>query len=69
MNRTRKPGLADRVATAVLAMALLAGLAVAAETGVEPAAAPTRIEDAANPPAYVMPDAKRAPFADMLLYD
>lgn len=69
MNRTRQSGLADRIAIAVLATALVAGLTMAAESRVEPAAASAQIEDAANPPAYVMPDAKRAPFADMLLYE
>jgi len=66
MNRTRQSGLADRIAIAVLAMALLAGLAMAAETGVEPAAAPTRFEDA---PGYVIPDARTAPFIDRLFFD
>ena len=68
MNRTRQSGLADRIAVAVLATALIAGLAMAAETGREPAAA-SQIEDDVNPPAYVMPDANRAPFAHMLLND
>jgi len=66
VTKTRESGFADRVATAVLAMALLAGLAMAAETGVEPAAAPTRFEDA---PVYVIPDARTAPFIDMLFFD
>ena len=69
MNRTRQSGLADRIAVAVLATALVAGLAMAAETRVEAAAASAQIEDAANPPAYVMPDANKAPFIDMLFYD
>ena len=66
MNRTRQSGLADRIAIAVLATALVAGLAMAAETGVEPAAAPTRFEDA---PGYVIPDARTAPFIDRLFFD
>jgi len=66
VSKTRESGFADRVATAVLAMALLAGLAAAAETGVGSAAAPTRFEDA---PGYVIPDARTAPFIDRLFFD
>ena len=67
MIKTRQSGFIDRrFAAAVLAMALLAGLAMAAETGRQPAAS-VPLEEAA--PGYVIPDARIAPFIELLLYD
>ena len=67
MIKTRQSGFIDRrFAGAVLAMALLAGLAMATETGREPVAS-VPLEDAA--PSYVIPDARIAPFIELLFYD
>jgi hypothetical protein len=68
MTKTRQHGFIDhRFAVAVLAAALVASLAIAAETGLKPAAS-APIEDI-DPPLYVLPDARTVPFADMLLRD
>jgi hypothetical protein len=67
VNKTRQSGFIDRFAAAVLATALLASLAMAAETGLK-AAASARNDDA-TPPAYILPDAKTAPLIEKLFFD
>jgi hypothetical protein len=67
MNKIRQSGFIDRFAATVLATALVASLAMAAENGLKPAAS-ARNDDAISP-TYILPDAKTAPFIEMLLFD